>query len=352
MAATDFPVNSPLAVKRWSEELFKEALKKTDALQFIGKDSNSIVQIKTEVNKAAGDKITFGIRQQLRGDGIQGDNTLEGNEESLETYSQSVIIDQLRHAVRSRGKMSEQRVPFSVRNEGRDGLADWWSDRFDRWFFNQLTGNSGLADTRYTGNQAATAPDSDHIVYAGAATADTSLSNTSSMKFTLDLIDRALEKGKLAVNSLRPVMVGSQKVFVCFLHPYQVTDLRTNTNTGQWLDIQKAAMTGGRVSDNPIFNGALGMYNGVLLFENTRIPALTDNAGTQNVRRAILLGAQAGCIAFGRGYGKAVYSWEEELFDYGNQLGIAAGCVGGMVKTRFNGSDFATVAIDTWAAAH
>lgn len=347
MADTDYPVNSALAVKRWSEELFKEALKKTHALQFIGKDANSVVQIKTEVGKAAGDRITFGIRQQLTGDGVQGDGTLEGNEEALETYSQNVTIDQLRHAVRSGGKMSQQRVPFNVRNEARDGLADWWADRIDYWFFNQLCGNTLQTDTRYTGNQSTTAPDADHVVYAGAATADSSLSNTTAMEFSLDLIDRAVEKAKMATNAMRPVRVGSQEVFVGILHPYQVTDLRTNTNTGQWLDIQKAAMSGGKVSGNPIFTGALGMYNNVLLFENTRIPAPATS-----VRRAILLGAQAGCIAFGRGYGKGVYSWHEELFDYENKLGVAAGCIGGLVKTRFNGSDFAAVAMDSWAVAH
>src|SRR5687768_12275437 len=114
----------------------KEALKRTYALQFMGTGSDSIIQIKTELNKAAGD-------------GISGDSTLEGNEEALITYSQNVSIDQLRHAVRSSGKMSEQRVPFSVRAEARDGLADWWSDRIDTWFFNQICGNTAQADTKY-----------------------------------------------------------------------------------------------------------------------------------------------------------------------------------------------------------
>src|SRR5688572_28293462 len=104
----------------------KEALKRTYAFQFMAEGGNSIIDIKTQLNKAAGDRITFCLRQQLMGDGISGDGTLEGNEESLVTYTQNVTIDALRHAVRSAGKMSEQRVPFSVRSEARDGLADWW----------------------------------------------------------------------------------------------------------------------------------------------------------------------------------------------------------------------------------
>lgn len=352
MAATDYPVNSPLAVKRWSNELMKEALKETFLLQFAGTDSNSLVQIKTEVNKAAGDRITFGIRHQLSGGGIAGDDTLEGNEEALETYTQNVSIDQLRHAVRSKGKMSEQRVPFSVRNEARDGLADWWSDRLDFWWINQITGNSGQTDLRYTGMQAATAPDAAHAVFAGAATAEASLSATTSMKFNLTMIDAAVERAKLAKNRLRPVRVGNDMYWVAFLHTLQVTSLRTNTNTGQWLDIQKAAMAGGKASESPIFTGALGVYNKVILHESTRIPLLAlQGGGTGNVARGVLCGAQSACLAFGRGYGKNTFSWKEELFDYENQLGVAAGCIGGLVKTRFNGSDFATVTMSSYEAS-
>jgi len=348
MAATDWPVNHPLAVKHWAPDLMKEALKRTVALPFIGKGADSIVQIKTELNKAAGDLVTFGIRQQLSGDGVSGDGTLEGNEEPLETFSQTVTIDQLRHAVRSRGKMSEQRVPFAMRAEARDGLADWWADRIDAWFFNQLTGNTAQTDVRYTGMQSPTAPDADHIVYTGGSTAEVSYSATTVQRMSLTMIDYAAERAKLAKNAMRQVTDGAYKLLVMFLHPYQVTDLRTNTASGQWQDIQKAAMNGGNVTKNPIFTGALGMYNGVVLHESTRVPAAP---GAPNVRRAVLCGAQAGVMAYGRGHGKAVYSWKEEMFDYGNQLGVAAGCIGGITKTRFNGSDFATIVVPTYAVA-
>lgn len=327
----------------------KEALKKTFALQFMGQDSNALIQLKTELNKAAGDRITFGLRQQLGGPGVQGDNTLEGNEEALVTYTQNVTVDQLRHAVRSGGKMSEQRVPFTIRDEARDGLADWWSERIDRWFFNQITGNSVQADVRFTGMQAATAPDSGHAVYPGSEAAEASLSATTSNRFSLALIDKAVEKGKLAVNYLRPIQVGSQQYLVAFLHPYQVTALRQSlSGSTQWSDIQKAAMQGGQITDNPIFTGALGMYNNTILHESVRIPSTLAGDANNQVCRAVLCGAQAATMAFGRGYGKNTFSWKEELFDYENQLGVAAGCIGGLVKTRLNGSDFATVTMSSY----
>lgn len=356
MAATEYPVNHPLAVKRWGKGLLKEALKKTQALQFMGSGTNSIIQIKTELSKAEGDRIRFGLRAQLVGDGVAGDDIAEGNEEALETYSQDVLIDQLRHSVKSKGKMSEQRVPFSVRDEARDGLADWWSERFDRWFFNVVTGNTAATDVRYTGMQAAVAPDADHLVTVASGNLEASLSATTAHVFSLAVIDKAVEQAKMAKNALRPIRVGGDEYLVGFIHPYQVTDMRTNTSTGQWLDIQKAALAAGNASGNPIFTGALGVYNNVILKESTRIPIISGSqvsaTATSGIARAVLCGAQSACIAFGRGYGAATMSWVEELFDYKNSLGVLAGCIGGMVKTRFNGSDFATVVMSSYAAKH
>lgn len=351
MAGTDFPVNSPLAVKRWSSELMKETLKKTFAFQFMGTDSDSVIQIKTELNKGAGDRITFGLRQQLQGAGIQGDGTLEGNEEALVTYSQNVSIDQLRHAVRSAGKMSEQRVPFSVRNEARDGLADWWSARIDTWFFNQICGNTAQTDTRYTGFHATVAPDADHHVFANSQGSEGSLSATNSARFSLFLIDKAVERAKTAVNQLRPVSVGGRKHYVAFVHPYQVTALRLSLADSQWQDIQQAALSAKNESDNPIYTGAVGIYNDTVIHTSTRIPLLNTGAGGAQVARAVLVGAQAACMAFGRGYGKNTFNWVEELFDFENQLGVAAGCIAGLTKTRFNGSDFASIVMSSYEVA-
>lgn len=359
MATTEYGVNHPMAVKHWSADLMKEALKRTFALRFMGKDKNSLVQIKTELNKNAGDRIRFGLRQQLQGDGIAGDGTLEGNEEALSIYTDNVFIDQLRHAVRSEGKMSEQRVPFEVRAEARDGLADWWADRIDEAFFNQLAGNTRISDNKRTGSQAALEPDADHVIFhsqaAGSSHANESLI-TAGDTFDLSVIDLCREKAVLgSPNPIRPLRMGSDEYFCMFLHPYQVYDLRTSTSTGQWLDIQKAAMQGGNVTKSPIFTGALGMYNGVVLHEATRIPAGSTSASASSgipVRRAVFCGAQAAAVAFGRRSGKNTYSWREELFDYGNQLGVAAGSIWGLKKTRFNGSDFAALTVSTAATDH
>ena len=360
MAVTNYGTNNALAVKLWSKMLAVEALKATWIYKFIGDGTSSMIQVKDETSKSAGDQVTYGLRMQLSGNGVLGDGTLEGNEEALTTYSDALVINQLRHAVRSQGRMSQQRVPFSVRDEALSGLRDWWADRLDWGGFNQLAGNLGpstpaltSSDIRWTGLQATIAPDSNHYTNAQAGANDTTLGSTNI--FSLSMIDKAIERAKTLTPAIRPIQVGGKKFYVGWLHPYQVTDLRTSTSTGQWLDIQKAAMTGGLVDDNPIFDGSLGVYNGCILHEDARVPQgynPSGNAAITTVRRAVFCGAQAGMIGFGRDNSVNKFTWVEELFDYENQLGVSAGLIWGLKKTVFNSADFATIVMSSYATTH
>ncbi|MDE2100405.1 MAG: N4-gp56 family major capsid protein [Patescibacteria group bacterium] len=360
MAVTSFGVNDPQAVKLWSKALAHEVLKATWAYKFMGEESSSIIQIKDETRKGAGDKITYGLRMQLNGLGTVGDGALAGNEEALSIYSDAVVINQLRHAVRSGGRMSQQRVPFDVRQEALSGLRDWWSNKMDLSFFNQICGNTAEATyvatggTQNTGLQAPLSVDSYHRKDVIGGSADESLG--SSNTFSLTVIDRAREAARTLTPAIRPTRIDGKDYYVGFLHSYQVTDMRTNTATGQWFDIEKAAMTGGEVEDNPIVDGALGIYNGVILHEDYRVTtgvnSSTASTAVSTVRRGVLAGAQAAMVAFGRDNGAERYSWVEELFDYENQLGVSAGLIFGLKKTQFNSKDYASVLMSSYAVAH
>jgi len=366
MATTAYGVNHPLAVKLWSKKLFVEALQQTWVSKFMGSTSNSLLQMREELSKDSGDRIRIGLRMQLSGDGVQGDGTLEGNEEALTTYNDDIFIDQLRHAVRSSGKMSEQRVPFSVREEAQYGLQDWWADRIDDSFFAQIAGDTGATDTKRTGNQATIAPTASHLFTSSPLittldTTEASLSASTTFAFKLRDIDRAVAKAKtfgtLAEGNgtpIRPIKVDGGEYYVLFLHPYQVYQLRNDTTTQAWADIQKAAMQGGDVTGNPIFTGALGMHNNVVMHESTRVPIIagTPNSGSAgDFRRSIFCGAQAAGMAYGAGGAKNKMTWVEELFDYENQLGVSAGMIFGIKKYQFNSIDFSTIAISSYAPA-
>ena len=349
MALTSYGVNAPNTVKLFSRKLFREALKASTFAPYMGESSDSMIQVLSDTKKGPGDRITYQLRMQLSGAGIAGDSTLEGNEEALTVYTDNILIDQLRHAVRSGGKMTEQRIPFSIREEARMGLTDWWTDRIDQSIVNQLCGVTTQSDLRYTGNNATIASSSGNVVFPLANEAsEVSISTTS--LFNLAIIDRAVAKAKTLTPVIRPIMVNGTGMYVMHIHPHQVLSLRTSTGQGLWQDIQKFSMAGMKAMDNPIFTGALGVYNNVVLKENFRMPLITTaSAGTG--RRAVLCGAQAATMAVGQNSNPEKMSWVEELFDYENQLGVSAGMIFGVKKTVFNSADFGTIVCPTTTVA-
>lgn len=351
MAVSTYGTNNALAVKLWSRKLFREALKQTTMSKYMGEGSDNMIQVLTDTKKGPGDKITVGLRMQLSGAGVQGDGTLEGNEEALTTYSDAIFIDQLRHAVRSGGKMSDQRIPFSVREEARMGLQDWWADRIDQSLINQLCGVTTQTDTRYTGNQATIGPTTTtRALLAGVATTEASLSTSASYFFSTALVDRCVAAAKVATPLIRPINVDGANYYLMFIHPYQTYQLRTGGATaGSWADIQKAAIQGGQSTKNPIFTGALGVWNNVILVENPRIPAITTSQGAATGYRAVFCGAQSAAFAVGQDNSPEKMSWVEELFDYENQLGVSAGMIWGAKKLVYNSLDFGTITMSTYS---
>ncbi|MGI9451988.1 MAG: N4-gp56 family major capsid protein [Geminicoccaceae bacterium] len=359
MAVRTFGSNDPLTNKLYAKMLAVESITQTYVRKFMGSGPNSLIQVRNDTQKNAGDRITIGLRVKLTGAGVLGGNTLEGNEEAFVTNDDSIIINKLRHAARVKGQrtIEQQRVPFDLRYEALDDLSQWWGNQQDLWAANQLTGNTAQTDVRFTGLQATVAPDANHILRPTGAATDQATAGAGAFEFNLTAIDVAVERAKTLEPLIRPIRIMGQMFYVCFIHPEQVTDLRTTAqDTGTWYDIQARALSGGEISRNPIFSGALGVYNQTILHEWERLPNGVDVTGAPvavaNTRRALFCGAQSAWAAFGQGFGPGRFNWVEKLFDYDEELGVSAGCIGGLKKSRFNGADFGTIAITTRAVAN
>jgi N4-gp56 family major capsid protein len=354
MSETTYGVNDSLSNKLWAKKLNVEVLKETYFGKFMGEGSDNMIQVKTET-EGTGDAVTVGLRMQMTGDGATEGQTLQGNEEALSTYSDKLLINELAHAVRVKNNntIDAQRVPFKLRAEGKSGLTDWFANRLDTCMFNHLAGNSLVTDPRYTGNNAIVAPT--RVYRGGAATDDATINADNTKVFNLGVIDACVERAYTASPLIRPLRINGERKFLMFLHDYQVTDMRVNTSTGQWLDIQKAALAGGEGSKSPLYTGALGEYNDVILHRSNRIPMGISNAGVQqtSTRRAVFCGAQAALVGFGKEFAKGShYKWIEELFDYERELGVSAQTVWGIKKTIFNSLDFGAIAATTYAVSH
>lgn len=351
MATTSYATGDNETVKLWGESLFRESLKETYISKFMGTGSDSMIQVLNDLNKSAGDRVRVTLRAQIAKDGgVTGDDTLQGNEKRLTTYTDDLLIDQQREAILITNGMSKQRVKMDMRKEAKLALKDFWADLIDTAFFNQVCGNTAVAD-KLAGNNAAVAFDSDHVVYPAGDASESDV-NSGTAPFTLEQLDYAVELAKtIDTNPIRPIMIDGVAKYVAFIHPYSVTDLRASFDAGAWGDIQKAALQGGMATKNPLYTGALGEWNNVIMHVSPRIPASPSQA---NVRRNVLLGAQSAIMAFGQGFngGERSQRWVEEEFDYGNQLGVSSSWIWGLKKTRFNSKDFATVVMPSYAVAH
>lgn len=364
MAMTDFALNDQLAVQRWSTSLAIEAAKKSYFSKFIGKGLDNIIILKDELNKGAGEKIMVGLRTKLAEAGIEGDNIIEGHatgEEALSFFNDYIFIDQLRKSTKSKGKMSEQRVPYNLRKEGRDALSTWWAETMDENFFCYLSGARGI-DTSFkvalgwTGraSNALWAPDAAHQLYAGVATAKNDMINTDIID--LEDIERLVAFAETVDPMLQSVNIGGEGKFILLMHIFQAYQLRTSVTTNDWLDIHKATDRG---KGSLMYKNALGEYASVILHKHRNVIRFDDyGVGVDlDAARALFLGAQAGLVAYGQNSSPQRYSWNEDKDDRGNALAITAGTIFGVKKTRYksqaahapgDGTDFGVVALDSY----
>jgi N4-gp56 family major capsid protein len=364
MARTDVPTGHSLAVKKYSGCLAGDVGRKgywTRKFMSAGEVPTAPIHQLMELENDAGDKITYDLSMQLKMQPVEGDAKLEGKEEKLQFYTDEVYIDQLRGGVNTGGKMTRKRTLYNLREISRVRQADWWARVFDELFFMYISGARG-ANTEfiypidYTGfaHNPISAPDSEHLIVANGKAKATLLETD---KMTLSEIDKAVAYatmmggGTQGVPQIQPSQIeGSEPKYVCVMNPWQEYDLRTNTSTGQWLDLQKAISAAEGRNTN-IYKGGLGEYNNTILHKHANVIRFTDYGSGGNVEaaRALFLGIQAGTCAFGSPGTKMRYSWNEETADRGNELVITTSTIVGIKKCTFNGKDFGVMAIDTAA---
>jgi N4-gp56 family major capsid protein len=356
MAVTAFGTNDAQTVKIWSTLTLREALKPTLMKKLMGTAKTSVIQKLTDLEKSAGDSIKFDLLMQMTGGGVTGDNRMRDNEEALVYYQETVEIDQLRNAHAFR-RMSQQRTLHNMRTDAKTNLADWFAGQYDQIGMDQLCGN-----TTNTFANTPTAPTTNQRIVSGDVARSSTLATdeaaiSSNDQFTLADMDYCKESAKTLTPPIRPTMVDGKEMYIVVLHPYSVTDLRLDVGNSaytDWPTIQLYAAKRG--PSNPLFTGALGVYNNMVIFENTRI-----YEPVSNVRRNLFLGAQAGVFAMGSAYdsiessrvGKDnLMSWYEQKDDYGNEKGISVGSIFGIRSNVFNSLDYGKMIISSYAASH
>jgi len=318
--------------------------------QFLGKDSNSMVQHITELKKSEkGARAVITLLTDLEGDGIAGDRTLEGNEEAMKSFDQVIRLDQLRHANRHEGRMADQKSVVSFREESRDKLAYWLSDRIDQLAFLTLAGigytqrNAGGtrvgSDLQYLEFAAdVTTPSSKRYArWDGASNKVLSWGTGSSAVTAADTPTWGMfvqAKAYAKDNYIRGIKSkGGEEVYHAFLSPTAMAKLKLDDT---YLQNLRYAVTRG--DDNNLFTGTSVKIDGIVLHEfrhvpNTRLAASGSKfgaSGTIDGCQILFCGAQAlGMADIGNP------EWVEKGFDYENQQGISTGKILGFKKPQF-----------------
>jgi N4-gp56 family major capsid protein len=358
----------------WSKKLMKDVGRDVaNAMRFVTteEDGNGVVMIKRDLAKVGGDTQNFTLIARLSGDGVTGDAELEGNEESMDSFNEQIVIDQIRNAVRLKGKLDAQKVVYDQIKPARENLRIWMKEYTVRQIMNKLGGvtNTTLTDVNgkvvggrvawsntpafipATDTASATGSGDRYLNAAGHSMATADSGDTMS----LDLVTDVATKAELADPKIQRISSGGDEFWVMYLHPLQVRDIRKSDD---WKTAQQNARD--RSESNPVFKGALGFWSNVLLLSNEFVPFLDISAAGNSFRgaasgtnfgvdtaRALLCGRQAVGIAEASNPDALVV----EQFDYKNKDGVAINGIFGVQKIMFNSLEFGVIAVDTAAVA-
>jgi len=291
----------------WSKRVYEEAKARMYWNRFAGPEGSGMpVIIKQELLTQPGDIINISRVANLTGDGVTGETTLRGTEEQLTLAQVQVTPEWNRHAVAVTGKAQKQ-ITQEFKGQAQKGLSYWMAKKMDAsmWTAAALTSSQGFEASAVG------------VVYAN----DAESADTVDTADTYSVAVIRQGAARLANNNIErvsvPGMPAGEGYYLNFINPYQAYSLKADS---EWIDNHRNASDRGK--DNPLFTGALGEIDGVIVHETTQC-ARAENGATPAVyySRAIMVGQEALC----RGINEDI-SWSAQMDDYDfvQGIGIAA----------------------------
>lgn len=336
---SDTAVATGLRVQQWDDEFFREYIHDGRFKELMGTGESSIIQVKEDLSKKAGDSVTYALVNRLTNAATTGTATLEGNEEDLTSRSFRVYVDKRRNAVRV-PEMEEQKSAIGLRSAARPMLMDWIMEDSRELYLTALGSLNGTAFV----NRTATIGDAwlvdnvDRTVFgayaAGGSAGGTDLSadlaqlDTTADLFTQTALDAMILRAKACNPKIRPVRDpgNGKRYYVALANPYAFKNLRDS------IDTEVLALTNVEMQASKLFEGGDLLWNGCIVKEIDNVP-IYPNIGasaTTEVTPVYLMGAQAIAHAICK-RPKSV----EETFDYGDKVGVAVEHIIGIRKMIF-----------------
>lgn len=229
----------------WADRLRDDAINRAFwGARFQGKEgSRKPIIINEDFIKKPGETIKFNTVSQVFSSGVTGETTLQGNEDVLSLGQYTLTVDWLRNAL-AYTKNLEKRVNFNIAQTIRMELSDWMKRKIDTDATKEIISNSS------------------NTMFAGDAAAEANLGTND--HFGTEEIDRiklALERTAIPIRTEGPAGE-EEEYYGCVISEVDAYWLKGDS---VWNQAQRES--GPRdYTKNRIFSGALGMYNGVILY--------------------------------------------------------------------------------------
>lgn len=421
MPQTSIPYGAPQAVVVQSAGLFAANMQRNttmnrltgklpqqaDAENTIRRQSSTEMPIVRcmDLQKTAGDEITFDLVNPMGGIPIMGSEYAEGRGQAMSFSQDRLRINQARYPISAGDTMTQQRTPHELRKLAR-ALGQNYMDRFsDQSILTHLAGARGFhtniewavplaAHEKFAEimvNPIKAPTKNRHFMSTGSGIEGIKAAGNEITLATTDVMNADVVDGirtmidsialppppvifdgdKAATDSPLRVLLVSSEQYTSFVQSTGFRALQANAMARA----QQAGM-------NPLFMGEAGLWNGILIVKMPKpirfysgdslrycasnytetetssdlVPAAFGS--TYAVDRAILLGGQALAEAWGkhRKTGNP-YFWSEKELDHDDKVEILVGAINGRSKVRFaidhDGSgqkqitDYGVMAIDT-----
>jgi N4-gp56 family major capsid protein len=335
------PARAGLTPLQWDSEFFMEYVRRNQFSRYMGTQMSSMIQVREDLTRKAGDTVVFPAVRRLVGAGVTGNTILEGNEEILNARSLNLTVGVIRHAV-AVSDWDEQKSIVDLRDAAREALLTWELEKMRNDIisaFGSITadGNVSVSYAAATAAQRNTfmVNNADRILFGNSkgnavsgvmATAQAliTVATGSATAATLTLVKRI---ARTANPRIRPITVNNdEEWFVCFMPSLVFRDLMKDpviTNALQY--------AWNRGSDNPLFTAGDILWDGIIVKEIPELPVITGAGGAGiDIANNYLCGAQALGVAWAQRMKSTT-----NTRDYGYMHGVGVQEIRGIGKLRF-----------------
>lgn len=322
-----------LTPQQWDDKFFAEYVRENRFKRYFGTDENSIIHLKEDLTKKKGETVTFALVNALTGAGVTGNDTLEGNEEALDSRSFAATVAPLRHAV-AMSEWDEQKSAIDLRDACKMQLKLWAMTKMRDGIISALGSINGVAYGSATEAQkdAWLVDNADRVLF-GAAKSNNSGNDHSASLANIDNTSDKLTPGAISLMkriaqtanpAIRPIRLSEdEEWYVMFAGSRAFRDLSANSTMQQAnRDARQRGM------DNPLFTGGSLVWDGVIIREIPEIAAVSN--GTIDCDPVYLCGAQAIGLAWA-----SRTKTTTNVRDYGFLYGTGIAETRGIHKLRF-----------------